>query len=116
MLKIIGLCNLIAVLIIVLLSTPILVATSHHHDLPGGDGRHTLQAHTCGTKELHRDLYAGDTCFACLRAGLFVASFPADQTMTRVDPVAATMTSAGLLLEESDDLGCPKRGPPTLHS
>lgn len=116
MLKTISLCNLIAVLIILLVSTPIFVVTSHHHLISGGDGRLAIQSHTCNTKDVHQDLPAGDTCLACLRAGLFVASFSADRVSTRIAPVGATMTTADRLPVESDDLACPKRGPPIFHS
>ena len=116
MLKTIGLYHLIATLIALLVSTPILVATSHDHDFFGGNGHHTIQSHTCGVKELHRELHAGDTCLACLRAGLFVASFPADQLNARIAPIGPTKTTADLPLVQSDDLACPKRGPPICHS
>ena len=103
-----------ALLIVALVTTPVIVATSHDHQFFGGDGRHTIQSHTCSTKELHRDLHASDTCLACLRAGLFVASFPAIHGSTSLAPVCAAMMTADRQLMESEDLACPERGPPFI--
>lgn len=114
MLKTISFRNLIAVLIVTLVSTPILVVTSHGHLFSGGDGHHTLQSHTCTTHEVHKDLHAGDTCSACLRAGLFAASFPADLGIVRAVHVNTAVETENPHLLDNDDLACPKRGPPTL--
>ena len=114
MLKTISLYNLIALLAVVLVSMPVLVLTSHDHLFSAGDGCHSIQSHTCNTKELHGDLHTGDTCVACLRAGCFVALAPADQSATIIIPVGATTLAANPQLTVSDDLACPERGPPTV--
>jgi hypothetical protein len=117
MLKTISSFFLTAVMILLLVWTPVLVLTSHDHLLfGGGNSKQTIRLHTCGSTELHRDLHAGDTCLACLRAGLFVASVPADLDESRITPVGAVPAKASPRPEKRNDFAYPKRGPPTTQA
>ena len=114
-LKTIDIRKLISLLIAALIAAPPVAFPSHMHLVGGGDGQHAIVAHTCGKDEVHRELHSGETCLACLRTGFSVALFSDDSRGADIAPVGLTMQVVNLRPTESEELACPKRGPPTSH-